>query len=258
MKYPRGKAPARLGAVKLAFSSYVRVSALPPLPQSFGSFRAPYSGWDPDGNLQAGCCVIAAAEHVTQAWAIGANKPVPAFGTMPSLTNYANALIAQGCAPYNPENPATDAGLDMAKAAAWWQKSGLVDASGNTHTIDAYVAVHNVDEVLYAAFLFRACGIGLLLPDSADAQFDAGEPWSDLTSPATGGHCVPILGRNSAGNYVLVTWGRLHAATPAFVEKRMDEGIAFLSQAALNAQGMLGTLNWTQLQADLALVQQVS
>ena len=44
-----------------------------------------------------------------------------------------------------------------------------------------------------------------------------------------GGHYVPVIGRNSAGNFLVITWGRLHAATPEFVTKYMDEGIAYLS-----------------------------
>ena len=44
--------------------------------------------------------------------------------------------------------------------------------------------------------------------------------------------------RNSAGNFLVLTWGRLHAATPAWLATYMDEGSAPLSVEMLNAKGV--------------------
>ena len=46
---------------------------------------------------------------------------------------------------YVPGEPETDNGLDMAMAAAYRRKTGLLDANGVQHKIDAYVAVDSKD-----------------------------------------------------------------------------------------------------------------
>jgi hypothetical protein len=62
------------------------------------------------------------------------------------------------------------------------------------------------------------------------------------------------VGRNRAGNFLCVTWGRLHAITPGFLMEYMDEGIAFLSferlRGAVSPQGF----DAATLQSDLALL----
>jgi hypothetical protein len=111
-----------------------------------------------------------------------------------------------------------------------------VDSNGVRHKIDAYVAIHAGDlvQLAQAAYLFGAVGGGFRMPVSAGAQFDAAKPWDVVEGDAIeGGHYCPIIGRNSAGNFLLITWGRLHAATPRWVSTYMDEGIAYLSIEAL-------------------------
>ena len=47
------------------------------------------------------------------------------------------------------------------------------------------------------------------------------------------GHYVPIVGRNSHGNYLVVTWGRLHDASPQWIETYMDEGLVYLNKSRI-------------------------
>ena len=77
------------------------------------------------------------------------------------------------------------------------------------------------------------------LPSNAIDQFKAAEPWSIVAGAGSaGGHYVPVVGRNSLGNFLCVTWGRLQAITPAWLAQNMDEGVAYLSLERLTAKGL--------------------
>ena len=105
---------------------------------------------------------------------------------------------------------------DVDEAMTYWRTNGIRDAAGKIHYIDMFadIPVSNIALLTQAAWIMGSVGVGFALPDSADKQFSAGEPWDDVGDPPGDGHDVPIVGRNSAGNYIEVTWGRTHAATP--------------------------------------------
>jgi hypothetical protein len=132
----------------------------------------------------------------------------------------------------------SDSGMDMQQVAEWRRTHGLVDAHGTAHRIQAYAAIKDIDQVIEAAYLFGACGIGINVPAGADEQFDKQQPWTvEPNAKMAGGHYIPVVGRNSQGNLMCITWGYLHAMTPEFVERYMDEAIAYLSPDYLTAQG---------------------
>jgi hypothetical protein len=164
-------------------------------------------------------------------WSSEGGLPTTQFTSAGVLSDY-SAVTA-----FTPNNQTTDQGTDMQVAAAYRQKIGLVDAFGNRHKIDAYSALNrgDVDQIASAAWLFGAVGIGVQCPSSMQVQFQAGQPWSIVPGDTiVGGHYVPLVGRNSAGNFVVITWGRLQAVTPAWLETYCDEGIAYLSLEVLN------------------------
>ena len=70
-------------------------------------------------------------------------------------------------------------------------------------------------------------------------QFEAGLPWT-VPSKVTpvGGHYVPCVGRNSAGQLLVVTWSRLHGMTQDFYARFCDEALAYLSLEMLDAKGL--------------------
>ena len=123
-----------------------------------------------------------------------------------------------------------------------------VQAWGNSHPTDArsvsaiplsrrwkddayaWLEPGNLDQLAQAVWLFNTIGLGVLLPSSAQDQFDRGQTWTVVRGEkGQDDHYVPIIGRNSHGNFLLVTWGRLHDATPQWVESYMDEGVQFIS-----------------------------
>lgn len=217
-----GKKTARHDAVKMKFGAYFSAPDLPVPPKTFGK---PWLVREPGmlGNDVEANCVEAGGAHETMLWT-AESTGTPATFTLAGLNADYLAI--------NPGDTTFSNGTDMQAAASYRQKVGLIDAGGRRHLIDSYVALNPGDlpQISLAAYLMGAVGIGLQLPTSAIDQFNRGDIWSVVSGSGTeGGHYVPFVGINSAGNFLFWSWGRLQAATPAWVIKNMDEGIAYLS-----------------------------
>ena len=120
----------------------------------------------------SGNCVFAGAAHETMLWLAQVGTPRQ-FSTANALSDYAAVT------GFNPAKPETDQGTDMQQAAAYRQKTGIIDAGGIRHKVDAYVALApgDPDLLALAAWLTGAVGMGVRMPKSAEGQFDRGEPW---------------------------------------------------------------------------------
>jgi hypothetical protein len=223
-----GKTPARPDAVKLKFSAVL--SSLPTPPAKFGHEEGSFN-WGMLSNDQWGDCVEAGGAHEEMIWSAEGGLPTVQFTSAGVLSDY-SAITG-----FDPNKPASDQGTDMQVAAAYRQNVGLVDAFGNRHKIDAYSALNvgDLNQIATAAWLFGAVGIGVNCPSSMQNQFTNGQPWSIMPGDTiVGGHYFPIVGRNSAGNFVAITWGRLQAVTPIWLATYMDEGLVYLSIEILN------------------------
>ncbi len=243
-----GKKPAR-DAVSFRFSTYFDARALPTPPVVFGK---PWlvTAWGLLRNDAVGDCVWAGAAHETMLWRAEAGTPA-VFTDTAVLADYAAVT------GYDPARPDTDQGTDTQQAASYRLKIGVADATGTRHKIDGYVALRpgNLDQLALAAYLFGAAGVGIQLPTSAFDQFDNAEPWTPVAGAhIEGGHYISVVGRNRTGNFLCVTWGRLHAVTPAFLTTYMDEGIGYLSLERLRGSVSPQGLDYATLQADLALL----
>lgn len=233
MPYKTGKRPARPGAIAMRFGAYFNDAHLPVPPAAFGR---PWliSQWYMFANDRCGDCVFAGGAHETMLLAADAGNS--AIFTSSGVVSDYSAVTG-----YVDGDPSTDNGTDVQQAAAYRQKTGLIDASGARHKIDVYTSLHpgNLDQLALATFLFGCVGVGVMLPSNAESQFDAHRAWNvEADSPGVEGHYIPCVGRNSVGNYLFVTWGRLHAATPAWVRTYMDEGICYISRERLRASGL--------------------
>lgn len=243
-----GKTPARKGAVKLRLSVYLGPRA-PRAPRSFGHYDLlPADGWGMLGNDQYGDCVLAGADHETMLWNKIAGRDV-AFDEATALQDYGRIT------GFTPADPNSDQGTDMQAAASYRRKTGIVDASGNRHTVEAYAAVGLTPTALaQAAHLFGAVGWGFRVPTSAMQQFNDGQPWSDVGDEnIEGGHYVSLVGRKN-GRYAFVTWGHLQWATAGFVRKYGDEAIAYLTPEMLTAGKSAEGFDTTTLLSDLKAV----
>ena len=111
-----------------------------------------------------------------------------------------------------------------------------------------------LDLIVKLTFAFGLVGCGFRMQQAQGDQFDQKQPWTLLRgSPIVGGHYVPVVGRNSRGNLVGISWGRTTAIAPQFVIEQLDEVIVYLSQEYLTVGGQTPRLlNEAQLDADLA------
>lgn len=205
------------------------------------------SDWQMLGNDTAGDCVWAGAGHETMMLgAEGGHHPV--FSTKSVLSDY-SAVTG-----YVPGDESTDRGTDVRTALLYRRRTGLLDANGHRHHIGAFVQLKPGDlaELYQALYVFGCVGIGIEFPESAMAQFNAGEPWSVVKdSRIDGGHYVPIVARRN-GQPVCVTWGRTQPMTEEFYSTYCDEAWVYVSASVLNGEGESPEgLNIAQLRADL-------
>lgn len=226
--YKLGKKPAQPippEAKKFSFSSFSPKRGWPVIPQRFGGYnRVP--DWQMLANDKYGCCVWSGAAHEHKTWTRVGDAIDAIFDDKSVLSDYRDAT------GFDPNDPDTDQGTDMRAAADYRRRTGIVDANGVRHKILASLNLKpgSVEHLRAATYLYGAVGVGLYVTDKAMQQFDDRIPWS-IVSKANeeGGHYVPCLGWNSMGHPLVVTWGRLHAITPAYYEKYSDEAMVYLT-----------------------------
>ena len=212
---------------------------LPVVPDSFGHESVINdNAWGMCGNDTVGNCVLAGGDHETMLWTREGGNPAD-FSDKTAISDY-SAVTG-----YDPDDPNTDQGTNVRDALNYRRKTGLVDIKGKRHMIGAYVGIDpsKIDEkgrpyeLLNAAYIFSAVGIGIQFPDTAMEQFNKGEPWTIVKgAKIEGGHYVCVVGFD--GTYIIVvTWGKLQKMSIDFFLKYCDEAWAILSQELLNSQG---------------------
>jgi hypothetical protein len=237
-------------SIKLKFSDYVVRAKLPAEPKgAFGHVVAasPPGGWGILGNNKHGDCVMAGCCHETMHWFWSTGKPIPQFTDDVALKQYYE------------RTGGADTGLDPVATAAWRRNTGVTDADGVVHKVDAYVRVTDLDDLTLATYLFGATGMCWYLPKTAEQQFAQAHIWDDLSHPPdpNAGHYTSFVGRNKNGQYQFLTWGRVHGATRAYCEKYMVGAgcIAYLSRDyLLNSGKSPEAIAWGDLQADITAV----
>jgi hypothetical protein len=245
---PLGKRPARPGAVSLRLKKYIDYSRLPVPPASFGH-DTPISAWGMLANDQWGDCVWAGAAHETMLWRQMAGSPPVVFMDAQVLSDYSSVT---GFA----FTDATDQGTDLQVAASYRLKTGIVDAAGVRHKIEAYIGIDagDIQGLLASAYLFGAVGVGVVFPDSAMLQFDSKSPWNPVPgSVIEGGHYIPLVARRN-GRCVFVSWGQEQDGTDAWVNQYNDENVAYLSEEVLSGGKSIEGFDLDQLKYDIAVL----
>jgi len=176
------------------------------------------------------------------------------LGKLPARISDRSVLSDYSAATgFDPNDPSTDQGTDMQAAASYRKKTGIRDAKGKRHKIDGYLAIRSPYELKQAVWLFGAAGLGVEFPKSAMKQFDAGKPFTVEKSGITAGHYMPVIGYDKNWVY-LVTWGKVVQATYGWVNKYMDESIAYLSLEMLKNGKSLEAFDLITLQKDIAAI----
>lgn len=256
MQYKLGKRPAKKG-YGLRLRDYVPKGVLPPLPMTgFGhqnyvtDWKMLGNGPDPSNPPQipdgVGDCAIAGPFHAEMLWNAVAGKKInvdtnTVIKTYSELTGYVLG------------DESTDNGSIVDDVSNYWQNTGLTDADGNVHKIDAWAKLTpgNMEELLYAIYLFDVVGIGVNFPAEWMAAMDAGKNWDAIPHPnIEGGHYFIGVGWY-LGFINAITWGQQVLLTPAGYEQFCDEAVVYVSQERLLANGKdLNGFDLDQLLAD--------
>lgn len=211
--------------IKLKFTDFINRPDLPKVPKVYGHVKSNTVPWGMLGNDQYGDCVIAGACHEIMVWALATKNQLPDFNVQGVVDQY--MTLTGG----------NDNGLDPIATAKWRVTTGVNDGDGVNHKVKAFAKVNNNKDLDLAAYIFGACGCGFNIPNSAMAEFDAGKPWANTQEDPVGGHYVPLVGRNSNGTRIVVTWGRLQAVTDAFWRKYFVGALAYFSMEYMLTSG---------------------
>ncbi len=214
---------------RLQLREFLRLDQLPATPTSIDwTTRVP--DWPMYLNDQLGCCTVAAAGHMTQAWTTyGAGRTVTVADS-DVLTAY------RAVSGYLPGRPETDQGAVMQDVLNYWRTTGV---GGHKILAFAEVNVRNLAEVYAALYLFGHVYVGVDLPYAALDQFDAGQPWT-VTAPdggIAGGHAVNVGWRNGQ-TMRAVTWGRQQTLDEAWWARYVEEAWVVVSQEWLASSGL--------------------
>ncbi len=190
---------------------------MPLIPAEFGH-EALVSDFGMLGNDIAGDCVLAGACHETMLWT--------SEGSTMAQFDARNALDAYSeLTGYDQATGSGDNGTPVRDAMEYRYNTGLKDATGKRHKIGAYATIEagDIERIRSATYLFSAVGMGILFPESAMDQFNAGEAWDVVSDEQPKeGHYIPIVASRSTKLFC-VTWGKVQAMTYAFARKYCDE-----------------------------------
>jgi hypothetical protein len=219
----------------LLFADFATFANLPKVPASFGYGRA-VTDWGMLGNDQYGDCVFAGSGHETMLFAETTHgvSGMPRFDDQSVLSDY-SAVTG-----FTPDDPDTDQGTYVREALDYRRKTGVTDATGQRHKIAGYVALEpgNWEQLMQAAYIGLAVGIGIEFPESAMTQFNHQQMWSVVAgAQIEGGHYVPVTGRTSLDNIGVITWGRRQGMTRAFYTKYCDEAWGLVPLDGLKSTG---------------------
>jgi hypothetical protein len=185
-------------------------------------------------NDQLGDCTCAADANVVQ------QQTFYGQGTEVIVPDSATLLSYEKVGGYVPGDPSTDQGALIPDALAYLKATGMVG-----HTIANYGSIDasQVAKIKTAIAEFGAVDFGVNLPNSAQAQFQAGldagtmpvwdyDPSADNT--IEGGHCILGVGYTAAG-FLIFTWSAVVLVTWAWWSRYGSEAWAVVSHDWVNA-----------------------
>lgn len=156
---------------------------------------------------------------------------------------------------YNPDDPSTDQGTDVHELYEFRKTTGIVDANGIAHKIVAYAGLtpRNFDELLVALSLFDVVGIGIEVPEYAEPQFEAHQPWHVLKGfhRIEGGHYVSVCGATDKDTATVYTWGAEQGITRPFYQKFNTVAVVALTEELFNADKSPEGIDMVSLTRDL-------
>ena len=202
----RGKGPARKINMP-TLGGYLRTLSVP-MPRSY-DVSAEIPDYSVASNDVLGTSVLASVVNVLQL----AYNEVGEYFPIPSSWEVESA--------YSELDKNDDGNVCIADALDHWMEHGLFGTK-----ISAYVPVDikNRREISRACFEFGTVILGAEMPENAEGQFNAGEPFylSELEFPHAQGHSMVATGYNRFG-IDIVTWGSTESLTWSWWERYGSE-----------------------------------
>lgn len=182
-------------------------------------------------NDEYGCCVIAARAHQTLRFEEYEQARILGITDSDVLEQY----WKEGRVVSDEEKP--DNGLVMLYSICEWRNNGWKADSCN-YKINAFAELNPLftSEIRYGIYAFRGLMAGLMLPISAQKQFNKGKDWAITTDDdeswagSWGGHAVYVVGYTPDGLFC-ITWGQLQFMTWGFWYRYCDECYAVIDAA---------------------------
>lgn len=228
-----GKKPAVHDPRTLKFAKYANTARLPHVPPAYAWDKKVGSRWGMMMNDQIGCCAIAAPAHMVMQWTANTNGII--VPTDEQVVQEYSAVSG-----YDPQTGDNDNGCNMLDVLKRWRNVGLFG-----HKILAFVQInqHNHVECMQAQYLFGGLYIGIMMPEIAQDQVDAGQPWHVGGHPLTGkfapggwgGHAVNNA-RYGAFGLDVCTWGDLQPMAWDFHDAYVDEVFGVVSEDWIDKQ----------------------
>jgi hypothetical protein len=156
---------------------------------------------------------------------------------------------------FNADDPDSDRGTDVHEGFQFWQNTGITDADGNVHKVIDYVGLAPGDwnEMLVALSIFDVVYWGFQVPDYAQQQFGAGQPFTLLPGrhQIDGGHAVAIVDAQSATLADAFCWGGKAGITAPFYSAMSTVAVVAITPDMFTDGKTLDGIDSAKLQADL-------
>ena len=214
-----------------------------PAPPPAVDWYSRVSGWPVYLNTDIGDCTEAMVAHLIE----GASTY--GQGATIAVTDQDVLAAYERVSGYNPADPSTDQGAVLQDVYADWRRNGM---AGHKVLAFAQVAASSEVQVMQAINLFGAAGLGIVVTQDMEDDFNAGHPWTRAVGAQLGGHAVPAVGYDSNFVYV-VTWGTVQPMTWGCYKKVTEEAWAAILPEWMNSAGAdPAGLDLHALGADLA------
>lgn len=229
-----GRLPGKI-PVGLKDLTFYSAGALPATPAKV--VVPEVADWMMLGNDSHGDCGVAGLEHGFMADAAATYRD-ETFPTDQQAIDY-----------YTAYDNGQDVGVVLSEYLAHVRQHGYYDNSVKAY---APFQVHDIPTLHFAVWAYDFSYTGIRVTQGMMNAFAAGKPWDldDMLSDTVGGHCIPIVGYDSAYLYA-VTWGRVQAISYSAWHFMSDEAWAVITGELVAADTDGRGISLAALEADL-------